>query len=97
MIGRFYERYCRIQMSSSNNDPLVGTPRMADDEERVSADALTYLQKKEEFEESLNNIPEDMSLYRDEFEKLYHTLVKSHESEERLVRRSKEILAEISR
>lgn len=60
------------------------------------ADIQNFNRLKHEFESAVNQVPEELGLFKDEFEKLYHTLVKSHESEERLVRRSKEILSEIS-
>ncbi|KAF0683190.1 Aste57867_24754 [Aphanomyces stellatus] len=43
----------------------------------------------------LPTIPEEMGLFRQEVEKMLHALVKSQESEQRLLRRTREIVGEI--
>lgn len=53
-------------------------------------------QVQNEFCDILKSIPSEMGLYREEFEKLYNSFVKSMESEDRLNKRQQEIKAEMN-
>ena len=48
-----------------------------------------------EFKAVLDEIPLELTVYREEFEKLYRTFIKSHEGEARLIKRSSELFSEI--
>lgn len=83
--------------SNANTSPATGVDGgglvLSDADAAAAAAASASIVA--EMEGVLAHIPESISLYKTELEKLLNAFVKSQESEQRLVQRTKEILTEI--
>eukprot|EP00388_Colpodella_angusta_P034098 GDKK01031395.1.p1 GENE.GDKK01031395.1~~GDKK01031395.1.p1 ORF type:complete len:895 (-),score=273.63 GDKK01031395.1:85-2769(-) len=84
-------------MDASEAVPRADGDEKVKDQDAEEFEATAFEQLEREFQEVLQELVGDKSLehFRLEYEKLYRTLKKSHESEKRLIRKCRELNAEI--
>lgn len=72
-------------------------PAKKDKESKIAFDDASFQQLEQEFQDVLHELMGDRSLekFKIEYEKLHKALIKSHESEKRLMLKCRELNAEI--